>query len=321
MDITSSLDFQSRSAAALFGSAAAGLLLTTLVSAVLGRAAAGGRPQLMAGAMVRRVNAAWLMLAAVALAMVVGQAALVLLFAFVSLHALHELLTLVPHRRADRAAIVVAYFGVLPLQYLLVWKGWYGLFAVAIPVFTMVLLPVLSALAGDTQRYLERQTQLQWGLMISVYCVSHLPALAMLQLPGFEGRQLLLLVFVVVVVLGGGLLQSLCGQFFGRHPLPATLASGTSWEGMLGGWVGGTLLGTALHGITPFTAAQAAALSALLCGVGFLGGLVLAAIKRDRGIQHWGRRFDGHRGMLDRLGPLVFAAPVFFHLVRGIWAS
>ena len=50
--------------------------------------------------------------------------------------------------------------------------------------------------------------------------------------------------------------------------------------------------------------------------LGFFGGLVMSAIKRDRGVKDWGRMIEGHGGMLDRLDSVVFAAPVFFHLTR-----
>jgi phosphatidate cytidylyltransferase len=56
-----------------------------------------------------------------------------------------------------------------------------------------------------------------------------------------------------------------------------------------------------------------------MCVMGFLGGLVMSAIKRDRGIKDWGQLIEGHGGMLDRLDSVVFAAPVFFHVVRYWW--
>jgi len=49
---------------------------------------------------------------------------------------------------------------------------------------------------------------------------------------------------------------------------------------------------------------------------GFLGGLVMSAIKRDRGVKDWGHLVEGHGGVLDRLDSVVFAAPIFFHLTR-----
>ena len=55
---------------------------------------------------------------------------------------------------------------------------------------------------------------------------------------------------------------------------------------------------------------------AVLNAMGFFGGLVMSAIKRDRGVKDWGHMIEGHGGMLDRLDSVTFAAPVFFHVVR-----
>ena len=52
---------------------------------------------------------------------------------------------------------------------------------------------------------------------------------------------------------------------------------------------------------------------------GFFGGLVMSAIKRDRGVKDWGYMIEGHGGMLDRLDSVCFAAPIFFHIVRYWW--
>ena len=50
--------------------------------------------------------------------------------------------------------------------------------------------------------------------------------------------------------------------------------------------------------------------------MGFAGGLIMSAIKRDRGVKDYGAFIEGHGGMLDRIDSLCFAAPVFFHLTR-----
>ncbi len=70
-------------------------------------------------------------------------------------------------------------------------------------------------------------------------------------------------------------------------------------------------LGAALYWITPFAPWQAALMALVVTTTGFLGGLVMSAIKRDRGVKDWGRLIEGHGGMLDRLDSVVFAAPVF----------
>jgi len=60
-------------------------------------------------------------------------------------------------------------------------------------------------------------------------------------------------------------------------------------------------------------------MAAVITVMGFCGGLVMSAIKRDRGVKDWGHMIEGHGGVLDRLDSVVFAAPVFFHLTRYSW--
>ncbi|MFO1329487.1 MAG: phosphatidate cytidylyltransferase [Rubrivivax sp.] len=313
------LDTPAGTTLALFGGVAAVLSFASAVGLTLKRAVARGRPHAVIDNLNDRVNAWWVMVAAIAAAFVFGRAGVMLLFAFVSWHALREVTTLLPTRRADHVALAAAFFVVLPLQYAFAWSGWYGMFAIFIPVYAFLVLPILAALGGDTQHFLSRSAQMQWGLMVSVYCISHLPALVALEIPGFEQRQLLLIAFVVIVVQGSDVLQYVFGKLFGRRLVAPQLSPSKTWEGLLGGVAAATALGAALHVITPFSAAQAAALSFVMCAMGFLGGLVMSAVKRDRGVKDWGRLIEGHGGMLDRLDSLVFAAPVFFHLVRYFW--
>ena len=51
---------------------------------------------------------------------------------------------------------------------------------------------------------------------------------------------------------------------------------------------------------------------------GTLGEFVMKALKRDAGVRNWGGQSSvtGAVGLLDRVAPLCFAAPVFFHSVR-----
>jgi phosphatidate cytidylyltransferase len=84
----------------------------------------------------------------------------------------------------------------------------------------------------------------------------------------------------------------------------------------------GAVLGAALCWITPFDAAQAAGLAAVAAMLGLAGSLVMEAVKRDRGVEDWQRSGHSARhstGLLDRLERMIFAAPVFFHLVRFWW--
>jgi phosphatidate cytidylyltransferase len=77
-----------------------------------------------------------------------------------------------------------------------------------------------------------------------------------------------------------------------------------------------TALGAALWKLTPFHPVQAAGMALAIALLGFFGGIVMSAIKRDAGVKDYGSLIEGHGGVMDRVDSLSFAAPVFFHLVR-----
>lgn len=292
--------------------------LASLVGYLLKRRA-GAAPNLVIDNLNARINAWWVMVTVIGIAFLLGNTAVILLFYCVSFFALREFLTIAPTRRSDYPALVAAFYLVLPLQYLLIGISWYGLFSIFIPVYVFLLLPILASLAGDTTRFLERTSTVQWGLTIAVFCISFVPALLTLNIPGYEGRNLLLIAYLVIVVQLSDVLQYICGKLFGKHKIAAKLSPSKTVEGFIGGVALSTLVGAALFWITPFTFWQSALIALLINLFGFFGGLVLSAIKRDRGVKDWGHMIEGHGGMLDRLDSVSFAAPIFFHLVRYWW--
>ena len=156
----------------------------------------------------------------------------------------------------------------------------------------------------------------QWALMIAVFCLSHVPALLTLRIPGHEGREVLPIVWLIVVVQLSDVLQYVVGKLAGRRPVAPALSPSKTLEGTVGGIALAVAVGAALHGLVPFGPAGAGALALVVTAMGFLGGLVMSAIKRDRGVKDWGHLIAGHGGFIDRLDSVLFAAPVFFHLVR-----
>jgi phosphatidate cytidylyltransferase len=218
-------------------------------------------------------------------------------------------------------ALAVTFFFFLPAQYYLIWIEWYGLYSIFIPVYAFLLLPIVAALRGDTRDFMPRVAEVQWALMICVFCVSHVPALLTLDIPGYEGRQLLLIAFLVLVVQASDVLQYVWGKLVGRHKIAPLLSPSKTVEGFVGGVASATAIGAALWWITPFSPWQAAGMALIITLMGFLGGLVMSAIKRDRGVKDWGQLIEGHGGMLDRLDSVVFAAPIFFHTTRYWWAA
>lgn len=261
-----------------------------------------------------RVHSWWGMVILFALALLIGEVGVLLLFAFASFAALREVLTFTHKTRADHLSLALGFFVILPVQYLFVGLGWDTVYSVLIPVHAFLLLPVLSALRGPSDRFLIRVAETQWGLMICVYCASHIPALMNIRVPGYEDRSILLIVFFVMVVQSGDLLEYFFGRRFGRRRIAPGLSPKT-WEGVVFGLAAAAVIGAALAWITPFGAWTAAAMAFAASLTGMLGNLVFAAIKRDRGVKDWSHLIPGQGGFMDQLDSVVFAAPVFYHLV------
>ena len=248
-----------------------------------------------------------------------GDRVALVLFGGVSFFALREFMTLSPTRRGDHRSLVLAFFVVLPLQYWLVGSKYFNLFTVFIPVYVFLAIPVVSALANDPQRFLERNAKLQWGIMVCIFGMSHVPALLLLNFPGYTNRNAFLVFFLVLVVQICMLAQHLASRWLRRPPAAPNISQSFNWPSW---WVGiavGSGAGGLLAGITPFVPGQAVAMALIACVAGSLGHLVMKALKRDRGIPIWrgqGPAVTGAGGLLDRVDALCFAAPVFFHSVR-----
>jgi len=297
------------------------LVVASVVGYVLKHSVAKDQPHATIDNLNTRIKAWWVMVLVISLAFLFGRTGVILLFLFISFAALREFMTLTYTRSADYLALAGAFFVVLPAQYALIWFGWYGVYAIFIPVYVFLLLPILEVAGGDTTRFLERTAKMQWGLMISVFCISHVPALLTLNIPGYDDRNLLLIAFLVIVVQSSDVLQYVFGKLFGKRQLAPEVSPSKTVEGLVGGVLCATTLGASLWWITPFNVWQAALMSLAITAMGFFGGLVLSAIKRDRGVKDWGNLIEGHGGMLDRLDSVVFAAPIFFHLTRYWFAT
>jgi phosphatidate cytidylyltransferase len=300
----------------LFG----GVLCLLVILTVIGRLLKQGHNSNVSRSTIVNFNAQiaawWKMCVVFALSLLVGPVGSLVLFGMLSFLALREYMTLVPTRRGDHRTLFWSFFVIMPLQYYLVGLQWYNLFAIMIPVLACIFIPSSIAVAGDTAHFLERTSKIQFGLMVCGYCLSHAPALLLLKIPGFEGHDARLLLYFGLVDQMNDLLQYVWGKLIGRHKIAWRVSPDKTWEGFLGGLVSATALGTALWWATPFTPLESAGLSFTICILGFAGGLVVSAIKRDIGIKDFGAVIERHGGILDRIDSLCFAAPIFFHLVR-----
>ena len=135
-------------------------------------------------------------------------------------------------------------------------------------------------------------------------------------IPDYSGQNAKLLLFLAVVVQMSDVLQYVFGKTLGKHKVVPDVSPNKTWEGLIGGVVSASLIGMGLWWSTPFSPWAALVISLVITIMGFAGGLVMSAIKRDRGIKDFGNMIQGHGGIMDRIDSLCFSAPVFFHIIR-----
>ena len=293
----------------LFVGTLAALVAGTLAGQILRRTARSEPARRTVANMNERIAAWWVLCAVTTLALVLGTGAVCVLFALFSLLAQEEFLV---HPRPAYAVL----FAFTAAQYVSILTRWHGVFSLLIPAGAFPALAVWNVLAGKTEAYWHRTAEQYCSLMIATYCLSFAPAILRLDIPGYAGRNRTLLYYLLLVVQGSDILQYVWGKLLGRRPLAPRISPNKTWEGFLGGVLTATALGAALYRATPFHPWQAAAICATVTLAGFAGGLVMSAIKRQRGVKDFGTLVVGHGGVLDRIDSLCFAAPVFFLVVR-----
>jgi phosphatidate cytidylyltransferase len=255
-------------------------------------------------------------------AWVSGPVGATLMFAIVSFVALREFITLTHTRRADHRSLLLAFFFILPMQFVLAGAQSLNLFTVFIPVYTFFAIPVVSAFGDDPQRFLERTAKIQWGIMVCVYGISHAPALLLLEFPGYREHGAFLVFYLVAVAAAAYIGQETATRHLRARPVARHISRSFSWRAWLLGGLAAALVGGLLYWATPFKPGQAFAMGFITGACGTLGDFVMKALKRDAGVRHWGSKASvtGAVGLLDRVAPLCFAAPVFFHSVRWFFA-
>jgi phosphatidate cytidylyltransferase len=264
-----------------------------------------------------RIRTWWLIAIGCSVAISFSRTLSVVAIALVSFIAFREFLSLVPMRHADRKVLQWAYLAI-PIQYFWAWIGWYGMFIIFIPVYVLCLLATCMALIGETSGFLRSAATVQWGLMTTVFGLSHLAfLLALPQLPNAHYDGTSLLFYIVFLTEFNDVAQYVWGKCIGRRQALPTVSPKKTCEGLLGGVATTTLLGWLIAPwLTPLHGFAAAAASLLIGVAGFVGDIVMSAIKRDAGVKDSGALLPGHGGVLDRLDSLIFTAPLFFHYVH-----
>ena len=259
-----------------------------------------------------RTRMGWWLIVIYAVAWWFGPATLNILFAVFSFFLLREFIALTPIKHTDHWVLVIAFYLAIPIQYILVYLDLPAVYTVFIPVYLFLALPVVAALSHDTDRYLERVAKVQWGVMICVFCVSHAPALANLELERFNSTGLLVLLYFLITVFCTDLFAVISSSALGARAMK--MSPNKTTKGYLVGGALGLAVGTALFWLTPFQLWQASLFSLAIVLSCIVGDIVINSVKVSLGARNYDGELYIGRGILERLAPLTFAAPVFYHL-------
>ncbi len=263
-----------------------------------------------------RIKTWWWISGVFALSVLFNRMVSVLVFGLVSFLAFKEYLSLIPTRRADHRVLFWAYLAV-PMQYYWVWTAWYGTFIIFIPVYMLLFLPMRMVLIGETQGFLRAVGTVHWGLMITVFSLSHMAYLLVLPTENNPaGGSAGLLVYLVFLTEINDVSQYIWGKAYGKRKIIPKVSPGKTVAGFGGGVLTTALLAVLLAPfLSPLSIYEAAGAGLLIGLAGFIGDVTVSALKRDLGVKDSGTILPGHGGILDRLDSLTYTAPLFFHYV------
>jgi phosphatidate cytidylyltransferase len=188
--------------------------------------------------------------------------------------------------------------------------GWYGLF-MALPVYIVSLVLAVPIARNQTRGQLRNVALAVLGFVYIGWMFSHVGFLA--NSPHAYGY----LLFLLLAVEGTDVAAFISGKLFGRRKLREAISPNKTWGGALGALAFAMVLPWLLWFSFPHFGWLQLVLAGLIVGIGGqLGDLTLSMIKRDIGVKDMGSLIPGHGGLLDRVDSLIFAAPLFFHMVR-----
>jgi len=264
-----------------------------------------------------RLRSWWWMTSIFMISLFVGKVTSLIMLGFISFLAFKEYLSLIPTRRADRRVLLWAYLAI-PIQYYWIGIEWYGMFIIFIPVYMFLYLPIPMLIIGETQGFLRAAGTLHWGLVITVFCLSH--AAYLIALPA-DGNPIAggagLLLFLIFLTEINDISQYIWGKTFGKHKIIPKVSPNKTWEGFLGGLITTIAFSMLLAPwLTPLNLLFSLLAGALIAIAGFFGDVSISALKRDLGIKDSGSIVPGHGGILDRVDSLTYTAPLFLHFIR-----
>ena len=262
-----------------------------------------------------RTKSWWIMCTLFITATIISNVITYVCIGFLSFAALREFYSVIKLRKSDRAGMLWCYLAI-PVQYYLAYRGWYELFIVFIPVFMFVWIPFILVLQGETKMIMSSMAGLPTSLMLCVFGLSHMAYLISLpEIDGFSAGGKGLLLFLIFITQINDVMQFIWGKLIGKYKILPKISPNKTWGGFIGGLISSVFIGYLMSFLTPLNDWQVIVVSFFIAGVGFVGDVVVSAIKRDMGVKDMGQAIPGHGGVLDRVDSLAMTTPIFFHLV------
>jgi phosphatidate cytidylyltransferase len=275
----------------------------------------------------------WLLTIAVAAGLLAGRLGICILLATASCIGWFELTKMAgvhtEYRHATRAG-----YGLIVVNYLLILSGSISVYAVFLPVGSLIVFAVLLLIQDEPKGYIRASGSLLWGIMFLGYGVSHAAVLMVFaaESPPPVGQAGWFL-FLVILTETDDIFQAIVGRMFGarkRHRIAPVVSPNKTWEGFIGGllvivivapliapWL--TTLGehagpfSLPAALQPWAGPVLAAI--LISFAGFFGDINMSAIKRDAGVKDSSKLLPGMGGAIDRIDSLSMTAPVFVYFV------
>lgn len=268
----------------------------------------------------QRMHSWWVIVLSLIVALSINVALMLIFFTLVSYLALKEYFTIIPTRRVDRRIIFIAYL-CIPLQYLWVSLAWYGMFIIFIPIYMFLFIPIRMVMLKKTEGFLRATGTIHWGIMLTVYCLSHIAYLGVLTGgDNWRNTGCRFIIYLIFLTQFNDVCQYVFGKLLGHKKIIPVVSPNKTMAGFLGGLLSTSLLAIILAPmVTPLSWVSAACSGLLISTAGFAGDLTMSAVKRDLGIKDTGQLLPGHGGILDRLDSIIFTAPLFFHYVRYLY--
>ena len=143
-----------------------------------------------------------------------------------------------------------------------------------------------------------------------------IPIGSMVAIRELRGPLVLFLMMLTVFVSDSA--QYYCGRAFGRHPLAPAISPKKTIEGAVGGFMFGALFLTVVGAwwLPSVPAAGRVVIGMGIVIAGIAGDLFESMLKRSAGVKDSSTLIPGHGGILDRIDALLFAAPLYYIVLK-----